>query len=162
MVKSSTKATPKSKAKAAPETEQPAQAADEKTVANPSPADAPAKEETNDAVANSAGSESRTDQSEQGDGGIDPNPRGAAVAIDHETPKSVTLSFPLPDGATRDALKAASIVVKAKPQQGRWRAGRFFTRDETLIPYVDLDDDKIAALTGDPELIVSLRIAEPD
>ena len=39
---------------------------------------------------------------------------------------------------------------------------RFFTRDETLIPYVDLDDDKIAALTGDPELIVSLRIAEPD
>jgi hypothetical protein len=53
-------------------------------------------------------------------------------------------------------------VVKAKPAKGRWRIGRKFTREETVIPYLDLEAaQQIPALVGDPELVVSLRVPMP-
>lgn len=128
-----------------------------------------APDATDKSVADSAGLKSRTDQSEQEDRADDLIPQGGAVSASTAPPAiaqpgatPVTLSFPLPTGASRDDLKNASIVVMAKPPQGRRRAGRAFTREETLIPYADLDDEQIAALTGDPELIVTLRLPKPD
>jgi hypothetical protein len=73
----------------------------------------------------------------------------------------LTLSFPLPTGIPEEALKAASILVKAKAANGRWRVGRQFTREETVIPYPDLDAAEIVALTRDPELVVSVRVPRP-
>jgi hypothetical protein len=73
----------------------------------------------------------------------------------------VTLSFPLPDSVPAEALKHASIVVKAKSQHGRRRAGYAFTREETVIPYLDLDAMKLGALVEDAELVVAIRIPKP-
>jgi len=70
--------------------------------------------------------------------------------------------FPLPPGITEAALKGASLVVSAKPARGRRRAGFAFTRDKTTIPLASLDREKIAALAGDAELDVSLRVQKPD
>jgi hypothetical protein len=73
----------------------------------------------------------------------------------------VSIAFPLPAGIPPLALEGSSIVVKAKPARGRWRAGRQFTREETVIPFGDLTEQQIAALAGDVELIVSLRVPKP-
>jgi hypothetical protein len=74
----------------------------------------------------------------------------------------VSFSFPLPPGLPDDALNAALVVIKAKPERGRWRIGRKFTREETVIPYLDLDAaQQLPALIGDPELVVSLRVPKP-
>lgn len=73
----------------------------------------------------------------------------------------VTLAFPLPVDMPEGALKEASIVVTAKAATGRRRAGVFFTREETSIPFADLSEEHLAALTGDAELVVSLRVQKP-
>jgi hypothetical protein len=70
--------------------------------------------------------------------------------------------FPLPDDIAETALKDASIVVSARPERGRRRAGFAFTREKTAIALADLEQDQIAALAGDPELDVSLRLPKPD
>ncbi|MFH0299816.1 HI1506-related protein [Bradyrhizobium sp. 31Argb] len=82
-------------------------------------------------------------------------PRAAPAGVAAEF---VSLSFPLPAGIPDEALNGASIVVKAKLERGRRRAGRGFTREQTVIPYPDLHADQIDALAGDPELSVSLRL----
>ncbi|MGL5166640.1 MAG: HI1506-related protein [Afipia sp.] len=73
----------------------------------------------------------------------------------------LTLSFPLPAELPEQALKSASIIVTSKSPSGRRRAGLAFTREETVIPYVEVSAEQIAALTGDPELIVCLRVVQP-
>jgi hypothetical protein len=73
----------------------------------------------------------------------------------------LTIGFPLPDNIPTHVLESASVVVKAKSPLGRWRTGRKFTPDETPIPFADLSQSEIDALTGDPELIVSLRVTKP-
>lgn len=73
----------------------------------------------------------------------------------------VTLAFPLPEGAPSLTLETTWVVVKAKAERGRWRAGRQFTREETVVPLGDLSEQQFAALTGDAELIVSLRLPKP-
>lgn len=93
---------------------------------------------------------------------------GGTETLKRETAKrsapteNVALSFPLPAGIPEQVLKSASIVVKSKAAHGRRRAGRAFTPEETAIPYADVSAEQIEALTGDPELIVSLRLAKPD
>ena len=86
----------------------------------------------------------------------------AAAASALATPEFVTLRFPWPADAPADVLKQASIVVRAKSERGRRRAGFVFTRGETVIPYSDLDAAQLALLTGDAGLIVSLRVPKPD
>jgi len=90
--------------------------------------------------------------------------QGQTVVTQSAPPHSgefITLSFPLPADLPGEAFKNVSIVVKAKPAQGRWRAGRKFTREESVIPHVDLSAQQIEALTGDSELIVSVRVPRP-
>lgn len=74
----------------------------------------------------------------------------------------VTLAFPLPADIPPFVLERAVVIVTAKPARGRWRAGRQFTREETLIPFTELRDVEIDMLTGDAELVVSLRVQKPD
>ncbi len=54
----------------------------------------------------------------------------------------------------------AVLVVKSKGDQRR-RAGRSFTREETVIPLRDLSDAEISAIEGDPALIVYVRVTAP-
>ena len=74
----------------------------------------------------------------------------------------LTFAFPLPAGIPPQALQGAFVIVKAKSARGRWRAGRQFSPEETSIPFADLSGLQIEALTGDAELIVSLRVSRPD
>jgi hypothetical protein len=90
--------------------------------------------------------------------------KGAQVATDlaSRTMDFLAQCFPLPPDITEDALKGASIVVSAKPERGRRRAGLAFTREKTAIALADLTQQQIEALAGDPELDVSLRVTKPD
>lgn len=108
-------------------------------------------------VADSAGLKSQAEQSEQAGRAADlaPQPPSGGGPV-------VTLAFPMPSDVPRDALSHATIVVTSKALTGRRRAGRAFTREETLIPYAELNEEQIAALTGDPELVVSVRLIKPD
>lgn len=76
-------------------------------------------------------------------------------------PDLVEIKLPLPSDFPDEALKAVSIVVTAKSEQGRWRTGRHFTRHEAAIPYVDLTADELDELCADAELVVSARIDKP-
>lgn len=72
----------------------------------------------------------------------------------------VTIAYPLPpSGPSIEELLQleAELVIKAKPERGRWRAGRFFTREESFVPLGELAD-KLDLLTGDPELVVAVRV----
>lgn len=80
------------------------------------------------------------------------------VVVEAKPPATITVAFPLPANIPDVVLDASIVIVKAKPARGRWRAGRPFTREETAIPFRDLNQAQIEALTGDPELVVSLRV----
>jgi hypothetical protein len=41
------------------------------------------------------------------------------------------------------------------PKRGRWRAGRYFTAEATVIPLADLTDDEMVAIRLDPALTVT-------
>lgn len=41
------------------------------------------------------------------------------------------------------------------PAKGRWRAGRFFGPEATLVELAALTDDQLLALHADPELVVT-------
>ncbi len=85
----------------------------------------------------------------------------AAASAVLAKPEFVTLSFPWPPEIPNDVLKTASIVVKAKPERGRWRGGRHFTREETVLPLADLGFQEVNALTADADLIVTIRVPKP-
>lgn len=91
----------------------------------------------------------------------EPGLQESAISSPATADSAVTLSLPLPANVPAEALKDASIVVKAKAHRGRWRAGRFFSRDETLIGYAELSEAELAALAGDPELVVGVRLGAP-
>lgn len=88
------------------------------------------------------------------------NDAGAAEsAAAPNAPATVDLADPLPPGIPPEALANASLVVRAKPERGRWRAGRFFTRGvEAVIPLSELTDDQVTAIKGDRELVVITRV----
>jgi hypothetical protein len=54
-------------------------------------------------------------------------------------------------------LKAASIVVCTRPgrEQARYRIGRAFTREETIIALADLTEKQLEALRADRDLVVT-------
>ena len=68
-------------------------------------------------------------------------------------------SNPVPDvfNSETDALPPGSgiIVVIAAKQPIRWRIGRQFTPDPTLISLDDLSEGDVAALRSDPLLLVT-------
>lgn len=45
-----------------------------------------------------------------------------------------------------------SLTVKSVREQGRWRAGLHFTREEQTVE--DLTDEQVEAISNDPMLIV--------
>ncbi|WP_295937029.1 hypothetical protein [uncultured Xanthomonas sp.] len=47
------------------------------------------------------------------------------------------------------------ITIKAKSEQGRWRAGMHFTRAGVTLAVSDLSEGQIAAIAADPELHVA-------
>jgi len=55
--------------------------------------------------------------------------------------------------ATEALVNVLTITVRG-PAKGRWRAGRHFTPEPTVIPLTDLTEDQVAALDADPELTV--------
>lgn len=55
-----------------------------------------------------------------------------------------------------EEAQPVSVVTVKGPERGRWRIGRQFTREATVIPLDDLKKGELEALKSDPELIVSL------
>jgi hypothetical protein len=53
-----------------------------------------------------------------------------------------------------DQAEQPSITVFG-PAKGRWRAGRFFGPEATIVLLSDISDDQLLALHGDPELVVT-------
>lgn len=62
------------------------------------------------------------------------------------------------------AAKASARVIKvaAVSAQGRWRIGRFFTREVTEIDAGELSGEELERLVGDPQLIVDLGEASAE
>ena len=54
-----------------------------------------------------------------------------------------------------EAAKKTEALIVVGPRRGRWRAGRKFTPEPTIVPLVDLTEDEHAAIETDPELKVS-------
>jgi hypothetical protein len=75
-----------------------------------------------------------------------------------EKGRFVILSPPVPADVPSLLLAGATYIVKAKPERGLRRAGRAFTREETLIPYADLSAGHRAAIEGEPDLVVTIRL----
>jgi hypothetical protein len=61
-------------------------------------------------------------------------------------PKTVTVS-----------IVANPVLRVTGPAKGRWRAGRHFTPETVIIPVRDLNEDEMAALHTDPELVVQFH-----
>lgn len=51
------------------------------------------------------------------------------------------------------------IMIVQGPAKGRWRAGRHFTPEPTIILLDDLTHDEITVIATDPELMVSIHPA---
>lgn len=117
----------------------------------------PAKQEAAETIAAASGAATA-----EGPGPVKPEGQSWVAASQAPPPPFLTLAFPLPADIPPEALKAASIVVTSKAERGRRRAGFAFTRDETSIPFADLSEQQIEALTGDAELVVSLRVQKPN
>lgn len=49
---------------------------------------------------------------------------------------------------------AGGHVIVTGPVKGRWRIGKFFTREQTRLELAELSDDQLAALNADPTLAV--------
>lgn len=85
----------------------------------------------------------------------------AASAV---APETAEVGWPLPAEAMvaikerPELRKDVTLVVKAKSERGRRRAGRAFTREATPVPLIDLSDGDVAAIEGDPELVVTARV----
>jgi hypothetical protein len=56
-------------------------------------------------------------------------------------------------GPATDA--SADTITVFGPAKGRWRAGRFFGPEATIVLLSDISDDQLLALHGDPELVVT-------
>lgn len=57
-----------------------------------------------------------------------------------------------------DVMVIETITITG-PKQGRWRAGRRFTKEPVTIPVDDLSEAEICALEDDPKLVVTLNTA---
>lgn len=55
-----------------------------------------------------------------------------------------------------------NITVKARSEQGRWRAGRHFTRAGVSLAVAELTAEQLAAIQADPELTVIPATGEAD
>lgn len=88
----------------------------------------------------------------------------ALAAIEKEfdaSPETIDVLYPPPAGMPASVLDAAQLVVKATTSKGRWRIGRHFTREETLIPFASISDEQKQALLDDPRIDVKLRLFKP-
>ncbi|HDS1579987.1 TPA: hypothetical protein QEL15_002069 [Stenotrophomonas maltophilia] len=57
---------------------------------------------------------------------------------------------------------AEQILVKARLERGRWRAGMRFTRQGRTVHIDDLSEKQLEAINNDPELIVTELPASDD
>ncbi len=56
--------------------------------------------------------------------------------------------------ASKEAAGRVAVLVVKGPAAGRWRAGRRFGAEPTVVVREDLDDDQVAAILADPALSV--------
>jgi hypothetical protein len=57
-------------------------------------------------------------------------------------------------GAVQDEKTPEGRIMVVGPKGGRWRAGRYFGPEPTVIDVDDLTEEEGLALTSDPKLIV--------
>ena len=69
----------------------------------------------------------------------------------------IDVAWPPPEDIPAELLRFVSVVVTSRGE-GRRRAGRDFTRSETVIPVVDLEQADVEALVNDSELNVRARV----
>jgi hypothetical protein len=108
-----------------------------------------------------------------------PSGAAAATALTNDAPRATTTdagaagnTVASAEGETIDvpwgepapyavAAGSVSLVVRSRSAKGRRRAGMAFTREETVLRLVDIDPVRGEQITGDPELIVKVRIPKP-
>lgn len=61
----------------------------------------------------------------------------------------------LEGGASSEGDLPTLAVVVIGPKQGRWRAGRHFSQEPTMIPVAELTDEHAKQIKDDPLLAVS-------
>ena len=66
----------------------------------------------------------------------------------------------LDPGQSAEVSLGPTVIVKG-PAKGRWRIGRHFTTEPTSIQAHELTEAEWLALSGDPELLVSV-VDPPD
>ena len=82
----------------------------------------------------------------------DPAGAGGATAPVTNAPRAKPDDAGVAEGAATPGKGV--ISVRAKSERGRWRAGRHFTREATLVPVNELNDEQREALERDPELVI--------
>jgi hypothetical protein len=63
---------------------------------------------------------------------------------------------------TATTLNSTGQITVTGPANGRWRIGKYFTRETQTFELADLTEEQIAALEADPELVVSIVRTAPD
>jgi hypothetical protein len=87
----------------------------------------------------------------------DGDPMGAAAG---DTPTGALDATEHQGGAqTSPALEVGGIIVTG-PKQGRWRAGRHFTPEPSVIALADLAEGELEMIEADPKLTVETISAE--
>lgn len=97
--------------------------------------------------------------------GKQPQQAGApgAPAAQNATPESAVKAGAAHSGAASQAAPEFDAVAVVGPKKGRWRAGRHFTPEVTIIPLAELNETELAALKGDPYLVVGdARLSETE
>lgn len=79
----------------------------------------------------------------------------AAVIAAEAVPADDAAGIPADQAAPPEPAEPAHYEITG-PRKGRWRAGRFFTAEPTLVPVRDLTDDEIEALLHDPAIHIRL------
>ncbi len=94
----------------------------------------------------------------QTDTNTPPDPAGttgaAETAAGPETPEAGEGGEAGNDDLNPESLSGAKVSIVG-PKRGRWRAGRHFTAEPTVIPVDDLTEDEIVAITLDDKLTVT-------
>jgi hypothetical protein len=73
----------------------------------------------------------------------------------------VTLSAAVRAG-TEVGVGPENQIMVVGPKRGRWRAGRLFTSEPTIIDIADLPEENVQALISDPMLIVGPAFPQRD
>jgi hypothetical protein len=85
----------------------------------------------------------------------------AGATISSESSTGGAPDAPIPEMGETFLISAGPTVLVKGPAKGRWRIGQHFTAEPTSIQARELNEAQWLALSGDPELLVTV-VDPPD